>query len=231
MKTILFDLDGTLLPMDQNKFTTAYMELIQTVFTKYGYGNELVNVVWKGVAAMVKNDGSVTNEEAFWKTFAEFYGEKALADKKLFDEFYRKEFNDLRSVCGYDENAAATVATLKEKGFEIVLASNPIFPADAQKNRMRWAGLNPDDFCLVTSYENSRYCKPNCNYYAEITEKLKEKPLCMVGNDVVEDTPAKQVGIEVFLLTDCIINKRNEDLSSYRHGNFTDLLRYITEEF
>lgn len=35
--TILFDLDGTLLPMDQEKFTRRYFELLAEKMSAYGY--------------------------------------------------------------------------------------------------------------------------------------------------------------------------------------------------
>ena len=49
----------------------------------------------------------------------------------------------------------------------------------------------------------------------------------MVGNDVDEDMAAKKVGMDVFLLTDCLINKENKDISSYPHGDFDALNEYI----
>jgi hypothetical protein len=49
----------------------------------------------------------------------------------------------------------------------------------------------------------------------------------MVGNDVGEDMIAKQIGMQVFLLTDYIINKENADISEYPCGSFSELLEFI----
>ena len=49
----------------------------------------------------------------------------------------------------------------------------------------------------------------------------------MVGNDVVEDMIARKLGMEVFLLTDCMINKTGADISVYPHGGFDTLLGYL----
>ena len=93
LKMILFDLDGTLLPMDQDVFTESYFKLLCKKMAKQGYDTEeLVSAVWQGPLAMMKNDGSRLNEEAFWQAFTGIYGEKAMADKPHFDEFYRTEF-------------------------------------------------------------------------------------------------------------------------------------------
>ena len=51
----------------------------------------------------------------------------------------------------------------------------------------------------------------------------------MVGNDVGEDMIAQKLGCKVFLLTDCIINKANEDISAYPQGGFAELLQYINK--
>ena len=181
---------------------------------------------------MVKNDGTKSNEYAFWKRFSAFYGEKALADKPLFDAFYSNEFQRAHELCGYNPKAAEAVRLAKEIGLRVVLATNPIFPAVATESRIRWAGLTPADFELYTTYENIGFCKPNPSYYLEITSRLNVAPeeCLMVGNDVTEDMAAKSAGMEVFLLTDCLINREKKDIAQYRHGDFDRLLGFLREE-
>ena len=232
IKNILFDLDGTLLPMDQDKFAKGYFGRLVKKLAPLGYDpQKTVDGIWAGTAAMVKNDGTVTNEEAFWKKFSEIFGEKSLDDKPVFDEFYRVEFEEVKSDCGFNPDAAKAVKGLKERGFRLILATNPIFPAVATESRIKWAGLDKEDFELYTTYEDSHYCKPNPEYYREITEKLSLDPAecLMVGNDAEEDTAAEKLGIKVFLLTDCLINKKERDISAYPHGGFEELLKYTEE--
>lgn len=65
--TVLFDLDGTLLPMDQEVFVKAYFGSLAKKLAPHGYDPQtLIAGIWEGIAAMVKNDGSKTAEEAFW---------------------------------------------------------------------------------------------------------------------------------------------------------------------
>jgi FMN phosphatase YigB (HAD superfamily) len=60
IKYILFDLDGTLLPMDQNVFVHDYFSRLARHIAPIGYPPEtLFQNLWKGVGAMVMNDGSV----------------------------------------------------------------------------------------------------------------------------------------------------------------------------
>ena len=230
INTILFDLDGTLLPMDQNVFLKAYLGGMAKKMANHGYVPEvLVDAIWKGTGAMVKNDGRYSNETLFWNVFSEIHGRDTRVDEPLFEEFYRQEFQNIRQVCGFDPRAAETVRELKSHGFRLALATNPLFPAIATHSRARWAGLDPKDFALITTYDNSRYCKPNPAYYRDILETLDVKPeeCLMVGNDVKEDMIAKELGMQVFLLTDCIINSENRDTDPYPQGSFPELLSYI----
>ena len=230
--TVLFDLDGTLLPMDQDLFTKAYFKGLAAKLAPHGYEpKQLIDAIWAGTAAMIKNDGGKTNEEAFWAFFTGIYGEKALNDEPYFDEFYRTDFQKVREVCGYTPQAAEVVRKLKDAGIRVALATNPLFPAIATESRIRWAGLASEDFELYTTYENSRYCKPNQEYYREILGRLGVTPeeCLMVGNDVGEDMIASATGMQVFLLTDCLINKEGKDISVFPHGGFEELRKYLKE--
>ncbi len=230
IKAILFDLDGTLLPMDQEIFVKAYFKGLAGCVMPYGYKpEELVKFIWGGIAAMVANDGTVTNEEIFWNAFVKTYGEGALEDKKYFDEYYRNDFHNVKNACGFNPQVRPFIDRLKARGIPMALATNPLFPQVATKRRIGWAGLDPEDFELYTTYENSCHCKPNPEYYRDILKELNlsAQDCLMVGNDVAEDMVAAQLGMKVFLLTDCLINKNNEDISKYPQGGFEDLEKYI----
>lgn len=230
IKVILFDLDGTLLPMDQNVFVKSYFGGLAKKLAPHGYDSEkLISAVWAGTGAMVKNDGTKKNEEVFWDKFCEIFGEEAKNDLPIFEEFYATDFAKVQSSCGYNPKASENVRDLKNMGLRIALATNPIFPEIATRQRIAWAGLDTSDFELYTTYENSRYCKPNLEYYKDITNSLGVEPCecLMVGNDVDEDMIAEKLGMKVFLVTECIINKSQKDISLYPNGDFSDLMNYV----
>lgn len=230
LTTVFFDLDGTLLPMDQEVFLEAYMGGLAAKMAPYGYEPKLlIKSIWKGTGAMVMNDGNARNDEVFWNTFSAIYGKDTRVDEPVFEEFYRVEFQQVAKACGFDARAAQTVRTLKEIGLKVILATNPLFPSIATRSRAKWAGLDPDDFALITTYENSFHCKPNPDYYRELLDKLHLQPeeCLMVGNDAAEDMVAQSLGMKVFLLTDCLINKENKDITQYPHGSFPELMDYI----
>ena len=228
--TVLFDLDGTLLPMDQDKFVQSYIGRMAKKLAPHGYDPELLTKgLWKGTGAMVKNDGTQTNEELFWQVFNGVMGKDCRGDEPLFTDYYENEFQQVAGDCGFDERAAKAIRQIRALGYRVALATNPLFPAIATQSRAKWAGLEIDDFDLITTYENSRFCKPNPEYYRQILATLNLKPenCVMVGNDVSEDMIAEKLGIRVFLLTDCILNKENKDIDRYPQGSFPELMDFI----
>lgn len=230
MKAVLFDLDGTLLPMDQEVFVKDYLGRMATFLAPHGYDPEkLIKAVWKGTGAMVKNDGKARNEDVFWAVFDRVMERDGRADNALFDEFYQREFQKSRNSCGFQPAAAPAVREIRSLGYRVILATNPLFPAIATQSRIRWAGLEPEDFECITTYENARYCKPNPDYYREILGKLNLDPgdCLMVGNDVDEDMVVETLGMKAFLLTDCLINRNQADISRYPSGGFSELLQYV----
>ena len=198
----------------------------------YGYEPDLlIKTIIEGTAQMVKNDGSVTNEERFWECFNKVFGERSDKQIQAFNEYYAENFDANIKFCQTNPKAFETIKALQDKSYRLILATNPLFPPEATRKRIAWAGLTPEDFELFTAYDNSTFCKPNLKYYLEILEKTKLSPCecLMVGNDVSEDMIAKELGMKVFLMTDCLINRQNIDIACYPQGDFDDLLDYINK--
>lgn len=233
LKTVFFDLDGTLLPMDQEEFIRQYLICLTKAMQPYGYDPEILGkAVWTGTRAMVCNDGRKSNETIFWESFSRSLGRDVREEEPRLLQFYQGAFQSLRGACGFNPQAASTVLEIRKLGLQTVLATNPLFPAIATQSRIRWAGLEPEDFSWITSYENSHYCKPNPDYYREILDRLNLNAgeCLMVGNDVQEDGAAARLGMQVFLLTDCLIHRGGEDYDSYPQGSFPELLGWIRSE-
>ena len=235
-KFVLFDLDGTLLPMDQDAFVGAYFKTLLKKLASMGLpaSNEaeqkaLANAVWAGTRAMMTNDGLKTNEAAFFSTFKACTGVDLLLRKPEFDEFYKNEFQVVSAVCGKNPDVRSAIDEIKGRGYRIAIATNPLFPIIANEQRLKWAGLELSEFEFCTCYENSSYCKPSLEYYRAILNRLDvfAGDCIMVGNDVREDMAARKLGIDVFLLTDHIINVENEDIDQFPHGDWKEFLKYL----
>ena len=232
LKAILFDLDGTLVPMDQRIFVEDYVRRMAEYMAPHGYSFDEINgVMWKGTEEMIKNDGSKTNYDVFWDTAKSFLGQRAVDDIPKFDSFYVSEFDKVKKVCGYEPEAAETVRKLRNDGFKIILATNPIFPDMATRWRINWLGMSPEEFDLYTTYENCCFAKPNPKYFEDILNKfgLKPEECLMVGNDTRDDMVTEKMGMKVFLRTNYLIHREDYDINIYPNGDFKELLEYVAE--
>lgn len=230
LKTVFFDLDGTLLPLDQDVFVKTYLSSMAVAMEKHGYEKKaFLQSIWDGIRTMEQNDGSRLNEEVFLERFRHTIGHPIDRELSLLEAYYQTDFQDIRSVCGKNEKAATVLEECHRLGLRTVLATNPLFPAIATESRIRWAGLSPEDFEWITTYENSCFAKPNPSYYTALAKQLKVAPeeCLMVGNDVRDDMIAQSVGMHVFLLTDCLLNREGRDASLYPQGDFDELMQYI----
>lgn len=229
-KAILFDMDGTLLPMDTEAFTKGYFKFLYAKLAKYGIDpNAFAGQMWAGVAAMVKNDGSMTNEDAFWATFEKLTGKKKDVLNAECIEFYGKDFHAAKQFTGENPYAVEAIQVAREKADQVILATNPLFPMVGQITRMSWVGLKPEDFDLVTSYEKDIYCKPNPKYYISICERMNLKPeeCLMIGNDEGEDmAAASSIGMSCYLVTDCAIENKDHPWNGPR-GTFAEMVEML----
>ena len=215
MNTVLFDLDGTLLPMDVEEFTKKYFGLIVQTMNENGRdGKSILHAIGKGVEAIVKNDGTLTNEDLFWKVFTEHTNILKEDIEPEFQVFYENRFDLINSGL-QSKNMIQAVSILKEKGYRLFLTTNPLFPSIATKKRVKWAGLNENDFECITTYEETHFCKPNPLYYQEVIDKyhLDINECLMVGNDVKEDGIVSTLGIPVYLVNDYLLNKYNLEIN------------------
>lgn len=230
LHTILFDLDGTLLPFWQDDFIHTYFKALTACAAPMGYdGKQLTSAVWKGTAAMVSNDGSVTNRQAFWEVFTQELGIAAMALESILNDFYAREFDAVRSVLREPADHSQLIAGLRRKGYQVILATNPIFPAVAVATRLGWVGLTEGDFDYITTYENSRHSKPNPDYYRDILAHTGREPeeCLMIGNNPVDDMAALQAGLSGYLVTDYIENPDGRSIEAYPRGTFQTLVHEL----
>ena len=217
--------------MDQDKFIEDYFRSILAKLSSLGYDGALMyRALEESVRATIRNDGTLLNEERFWSTFSEYAPGVRDAVKDVLDEYYAVDFiSVIKATCEGYSRAREIVELVKSCGKRCVLATNPLFPMIATVNRMALSGLMPDDFDYVTAYENSSACKPNPLYFTELLDKLgiPAEECVMIGNDTRDDFSAHALGIPVFILTECLINKSGVNLDEYPHGGFDELSEYI----
>ena len=226
--TVLFDLDGTLLPFEQEDFIKIYFSELCKRLAPLGYEPQhTVKSVWAGTKSMILNDGSRLNSAAFWDTFNAV--NPGLPDARpVCDDFYTHEFDNARASLKDIPDRKPLIERLKSAGMRVALATNPIFPLDGVRTRMGWVNLAPEDFELVTYYDNSTYCKPNPKYYQEILKKLgvPAESCIMIGNSVAEDMVAEKLGMRVFLADEFVENPDGMDVGGYPRGTLEEAVEF-----
>ena len=230
INTILFDLDGTLLPMDINVFEKVYFGSLAKHFTDKHDLQSFIALIWGATKAMVANTEHRTNEEVFMEAMQLSVNEQLEEYKARFSHFYQTDFDAVRQSLSKNEDILVAVKILKEKGYQLVIATNPMFPRLAIEKRISWAGLDIDDFSYVTSFEDNHYCKPQPKFYQEVLSEIgKSASEClMVGNDTVEDLIAGKLNIATYLIEDHAIIREQAFMPTYQ-GTYKDFLIFVNE--
>jgi FMN phosphatase YigB (HAD superfamily) len=233
IKAIFFDMDGTLLGMDETKFTKLYFHFLSEKLKPYGYDQtKLLNAIMKGLERMYLNDGKKTNEDVFWQCFNEIYGEDKKKDMEVFRSFYLNEFANTKIATTQNPYAKEIVSFCRKNFDYTILSTNPIFPAEAQQTRMSFVGLKPSDFDFVTDYSNSSYCKPNPKFFSFLLDKFHLRPeeVILFGNDYVEDGDcASFLGIKVYLINGCLL-KREKSKTDYPIVEMNQVIDVLKKE-
>jgi FMN phosphatase YigB (HAD superfamily) len=228
--TLLLDLDNTLLENDQDVFLPAYLKSLSLKFPQWP-PDLFIKKLLNATQGMTQNNSAkYTLEQVFDASFYPALGveKQDLADR--LDQFYQTDFNRLSRLTRMRPAAVQLVENALAAGCDIVVATNPVFPAVAIHNRLRWAGFpSTADFRMVTSFENLHFTKPNPAYFAEILAQLgfPDQPVLMVGDNYSDDIiPATSIGIPSFWVT---TKGGNSSSSLVRAGNLDEVWGWVNE--
>lgn len=229
MKAILFDLDGTLLPMDIEKFMKLYFYEMGNVFEGVLEREDLVNKIMAATKTMVLDTSERTNEAVFMEAYEQMIEEDLSFHRERLDQFYSTTYSKVQVSSQVSEPMVEAVGILKEKGYRILCVTNPLFPKGAILDRIRWAGLEPEVFDYITSFEENRYCKPQLKLYEEVLKMngLKGEDCMMVGNDVQEDMIASQLGMTTYLVEDYMMHRTDDPYEVDHQGSAEEFLAFV----
>ncbi|MGQ9767832.1 MAG: HAD family hydrolase [Anaerolineae bacterium] len=200
-KAIFFDLDGTLLDSNMQTFLPVYLRMLAARMAHIAPAEQFVPHLLAATQAMVANDGRATNAEVFAQAFYPFAGHTQKELEPIFAAFYAEDFPRLRELTRPIPGARRAVEKAFAAGYDVVIATNPLFPATAIRQRLAWAGVADFPYKLVTTYENSRYAKPNPDYWAAICRHLgRPTAACLVVGDEHMDMVAAHVGCPTYLV-------------------------------
>jgi len=203
--TFLFDLDGTLLPMDFHKFMEVYFKSIGNYFKDVLKPEELVAKINEATKVTITTNDGRLNEEKFMTHFEGLVDLDLSMYKEMFDKFYDTDFFNCKETTWTNDYMIKSIKVLQDKGYKLVIATNPLLPIKSNYHRINWAGLSKDDFSYISSFEGNAYCKPHLEFYKEVLKNINKTPekCYMIGNDRTEDLVATKLGIKTYLVTDC----------------------------
>ncbi len=227
--TILFDLDGTLLPMDLDKFMKLYFGHLGEFFKDKVNPELMMKYVLKATETVITVNDGRSNEDKFMETFSEFTKDNYEYFRDGFLTFYQTAFSNVQASTYQSSEMRESVTLLKEKGYKVAIATNPLFPMVANVERIKWAGFEPEEFDYVSCFEDSFSTKPHTMYYQGVLDKINKQPenCYMIGNDIKDDLAAKKLGIETYIITNHLVNSHNLENNSDHTGTYQDFLEFV----
>lgn len=205
MKLALLDLNGTLLELDEQAFTEAGLTELENFWKdKADTQNIREDALYAFHETVENTDITVTNQQAFLRAFARRRGLDESVCAAWWEEYYTTRYQNLGQMLEPCSDSLALVEAIRARGYDMALVSNAMDPREAVEARLRWAGLDPNDFAFIASSENMHYCKPRLRFYREVMEKCGVYPedCIMVGNDAVHDMVPRRLGVPTYFVTD-----------------------------
>jgi len=227
--TLLLDLDDTLLETNMQAFIPAYFQALSAHLAARVSPEIMLPALISGMQLMLENeDPSRTLQEVFE---ADFYPRIGLDRESLIEvieQFYDQVFPSLGGVTSRREGALELVDWAQAQNYRVAIATDPLFPRKAVFHRLHWAGLDPDRFELISSFETFHFSKSHPAYFAEVLGRLgwPDGPVLMVGNDVDRDlAPAKALGLATFHVDGAA--PPDSESGTAGHGRLTDLRPWL----
>lgn len=231
LKAVFFDLDGTLLYMDEPKFLEIYFLAMDSWIKDKGLDAEkIIEGTKVGTRAMFKNDGRSTNEEVFFKDFEEHLGEVTKRDIEVLDTYYDSAFEETFAACKPNPYSRGIVKACREMGLKVILSTNPLFPRVATLKRMALSNLYEEDFDLVTTYENSSFCKPDPRYFHEIMNRFALTPdeVIVFGNNTYDDGEcALMAGLKCYIIESENLIENEKSTHDFERIKITDVISTV----
>ena len=227
--TLLLDLDDTLLNTNLQAFIPAYFQALSKELTPYVAPEVMIRALIAGTNLMnTSEDFSRTLETVF---SSEFYSRLNIPQCELepaIEAFYDNVFPNLGGLTTQVSDAKRFIDWATAKGYRIAIATDPLFPSKATFHRLRWAGFDPQQFEIVSTFEQFHFTKTHPAYYAEVLGRMgwPEGPVLMVGNDLERDiAPAKKLGLAAFHVDVESASSLNDEAQP--RGNLSDLIRWL----
>ena len=230
IKAILFDLDDTLLINADSTFVPEYLRLADDFFYKHWQHPRISDALIQITRILNEpRDVRQTNMAVARSLIATTTRQLHEAVDTAFDQFYAEYYPALRRCTTPAPFAPEMVELARTNDLAVVIATNPVYPETAVRQRLNWAGIT-GDFALITSADNMHFAKPDPAYYAEIIARVGIEPdeALMVGDNLSNDImPAALLGLHTFWITDSSAQVSRD--TSDGSGTREDFYRWLSE--
>jgi FMN phosphatase YigB (HAD superfamily) len=232
VRCVLFDLDGTLVHFEYDDFLKEYFRAITKAAATLVEPAQFVEALVASTEAMIRNeDPSRSNRQVFIGDFFQRVNVPEDILMPVFGEFYVSEFTQLKNALGVQPHpkARAMLEFLFQEGYDVVIATNAVFPVEAIVERMRWGGIQGLPYKLITCYETMHFCKPNVKYYEETLGIIGYEPeeCLMVGNNMDEDIIAGVLGLKTYLVEDFLLDSGADQHTPDLRSDFNEFAEFV----
>jgi FMN phosphatase YigB (HAD superfamily) len=226
---LLLDLDDTLLDTNIDAFLPVYFQKLAEYMSRFVSPDRFIRELARGTQIMYSSSRmDRTLEQVFNENFYPALDVPRADLAAAIDQFYDEVFPKLEYVTKPRPEAITLVEWAFSQGWNVAVATDPLFPRKAILHRLRWAKLAPENhpFSLIPDFQTFHFAKVAVAYYPEFLARMgwMDDPLLMVGDSLERDIlPAKEAGIPVFMLT--LEGQRPPD--GIPHGTLADLRHYL----
>ncbi len=229
---LLFDLDDTLLDSNIEALVPVYFQKLAAHLADVLPPQQMLQELMRSTMAMYR---STRVDQTLEQVFSEqFYPPLKTTQETVaaqIEQFYDEIFPTLQPLTRPRPEAISLVQWALSRGWDVSVATDPLFPRKAILHRLRWAELAPETypFQLISDFQTFHFAKASVSYFGEFLGHLGwdgESPLLMVGDSIERDIiPARKAGIPVFWLNPN--GQSSPDAEGIPQGTLSDLRAFL----
>jgi FMN phosphatase YigB (HAD superfamily) len=229
---LLFDLDDTLLDSNIDALIPVYFQKLAAHLADILPPQEMLQELMRSTMSMYHSTKvDQTLEQVFSEQFYPPLGTTREAVAAQIEQFYDEIFPTLQPLTSPRPAAISLVEWALSRGWDVSVATDPLFPRKAILHRLRWAELAPETypFRLISDFQTFHFAKASVAYFVEFLGHLGwdgESPMLMIGDSIERDViPAKKAGIPVFWLKSD--GQVSPDADGIPQGTLADLRTFL----
>lgn len=226
IQAILFDIEGILANFNSVDFQRNYLGILAPRFAHVYSPDKFFKQFIKSLE-IAQNEPKTgqTIMQTFYEDFSRASSQSVQTLRSIFQEFYESDFPALSYLIQSIPQGVKAVDLAIQQGFLTAIATNPVMPLSAMREKVRWAGLNPDHIKVIPCWEEFQNSKPHLGFFSEIAERLGVQPEgCLLVTEHIEDLIGRDLQIKTFL-----VGTQDDSIQSDYQGTLEDLFRLISQ--